>query len=114
MHPPLFEDYRKWVISKKHYPYTIKEAALMFETQSYKELDKIIVVTAPIDTRIQRVMKRDLSKKEDVLKRMESQLSDKVKIAKADFIIKNDGKSSLINQIVKLHNIFIEMTKNKN
>ena len=113
VHPPLFEDYRKWVISKKNYPYTIKEAALMFETESYKELDKIIVVTAPIDTRIQRVMKRDLSKKEDVLKRMENQMSDKDKIAKADFIIKNDGKSSLINQIVKLHNIFIEMTKNK-
>lgn len=112
VHPPLFEDYRKWVISKKNYPYTIKEAALMYETESYKSLDKIIVVTAPIDTRIQRVLKRDLSKKEDVLKRMETQMSDRDKIAKADFVIKNDGKNSLIHQIIKLHNLFIEMAKN--
>ncbi|NUM31481.1 MAG: dephospho-CoA kinase [Bacteroidetes bacterium] len=114
VHPPLFEDYRKWVIANKKYPYTLKEAALMFETSSYKELDKIVVVTAPINTRINRVVKRDNVRKEDVLKRMENQLSDREKIAKADYIIKNDGKNSLIIQVLKLHKMFLEMAKNKN
>lgn len=86
----------------------------MFETSSYKELDKIVVVTAPINTRINRVVKRDNVRKEDVLKRMENQLSDREKIAKADYIIKNDGKNSLIIQVLKLHKMFLEMAKNKN
>lgn len=85
----------------------------MFETDSYKELDKIVVVTAPIYTRIKRVKERDQVKRDDVLKRMGNQLSDRDKIAKADFIIRNDGKNSLILQVVKLHKMFLELAKSK-
>lgn len=113
VHPAVFEDYREWVAKQHDYPYSIKEAALMFETDSYKELDKIIVVTAPIDTRLERVVQRDNVKNDDVLKRMENQMSDRERIAKADFIIKNDGKSSLINQVLQLHHHFLDILKNK-
>lgn len=113
VHPAVFEDYRQWVAQQQDYPYSIKEAALMFETDSFKELDKIIVVTAPINTRLERVVQRDNVKNDDVLKRMENQMSDRERIAKADFIIKNDGKSSLINQVLQLHNHFLDTVKNK-
>lgn len=107
VHPCVFEDYRHWVSEQENFPYSIKEAALMFETESYKELDKIIVVTAPINTRIERVVQRDNVKNDDVLKRMENQMSDRERIAKADYVLKNDGKTSLIQQVLELHEEFL-------
>ncbi len=112
VHPSVFEDYRKWVAKQMAFPYSIKEAALMFETESYVELDKIIVVTAPIQLRLERVTQRDNVKKDDVLKRMENQMSDRERIAKADYILKNDGKLSLIQQVLDLHHQFLELAKN--
>jgi dephospho-CoA kinase len=111
VHPCVFEDYRQWVGEQTAYPYSIKEAALMFETESFKELDKIIVVTAPINTRIERVVQRDNVKNDDVLKRMENQMSDRERIAKADYVLKNDGKSSLISQVLELHREFLSKVK---
>jgi dephospho-CoA kinase len=113
VHPAVFEDYRQWSAKQIEHPYSIKEAALMFETDSFKELDKIIVVTAPINTRLERVAQRDNLKNDDVLKRMENQMSDRERIAKADFVIKNDGKSSLINQVLHLHHHFLDLVKDK-
>ena len=75
----------------------------MFETDSYKQMDQIIVVTCPINTRIERIMKRDHMKREEVLKRIENQLSDKDRLEKADFVIKNSGKDSLILQCLSIH-----------
>jgi dephospho-CoA kinase len=114
VHPCVFEDYRTWVSKQLEHPYSIKEAALMFETDSYKELDKIIVVTAPINLRLERVVQRDNVKNDDVLKRMENQMSDRARLAKADFVLKNDGKLSLINQVLQLHHLFLDLSKNKN
>jgi len=113
VHPYVFDDYRIWVQQQLDSPYSIKEAALMFETESYKESDKIIVVTAPIDMRIERVVQRDNVKCDDVLKRMENQMSDRERLARADFVLKNDGKSSLIKQVLVLHNQFIELVTSK-
>jgi len=112
VHPAVFKDYREWVAKQVEFPYSIKEAALMFETDSYKELDKIIVLSAPINTRLDRVAKRDNVKNDDVLKRMENQMSDRERISKADYVIKNDGKVSLISQVLQLHHHFLEMVKN--
>jgi dephospho-CoA kinase len=94
------------------HPYSIKEAALMFETDSYKELDKIIVVKAPINLRLERVVERDNVKNDDVLKRMENQMSDRERIARADYVINNDGKLSLISQVLELHHQFLDFVKN--
>ncbi len=109
VHPLIFDDFRTWASKQVDYPYSIKEAALMFETDSFKELDKIIVVTAPINMRLERVGQRDNVKQDDVLKRMENQMSDRERIAKADFVLKNDGKSSLINQVLELHHHFLDL-----
>jgi len=111
VHPSVFQDYRQWVAQQSAYPYSVKEAALMFETESFKELDKIIVVTAPINTRLSRVVARDNVKNDDVLKRMENQMSDRERIEKADFVLQNDGKTSLIHQVLKLHRHFLDIVK---
>jgi dephospho-CoA kinase len=110
VHPAVFEDYAEWVKLQEveGHPYSVKEAALLIEAESYKELDKLIVVTCPIDIRLERITKRDGIRREEVLKRIENQLSDKDRLEHADHIIKNSTNFSLVKQVVKLHKTFSE------
>ena len=110
VHPAVFEDYAAWVEKqiKAGHPYSIKEAALLVEAESYKELDKLIVVTCPIDIRLERITKRDGIRREEVLKRIENQLSDKDRLQHADYVVKNATNYSLIKQALQLHNTFIQ------
>ncbi|MFN7098730.1 MAG: dephospho-CoA kinase, partial [Gammaproteobacteria bacterium] len=85
-------------------PYIIKEAALFFETGSAEGMDIIIGVYAPDALRIQRVMQRDKITREDVLNRMNHQISQTIKMKLCDKVIINDEQSLLIPQILKLHN----------
>lgn len=110
VHPAVFEDYAAWVADQiaAGHPYSVKEAALLVEAESYKELDKLIVVTCPIDIRLERITKRDGIRREEVLKRIENQLSDKDRLVHADHVIKNATNFSLIKQVLVLHNIFLK------
>ncbi|MFT7588152.1 MAG: dephospho-CoA kinase [Limisphaerales bacterium] len=103
VHPAVFRDSIDWTEQHAEYPYTIKEAALLFESGSYKMLDKIVAVYAPQELRIKRVVHRDNTNKEEVLKRIEKQWPDEKKVALADFVIYNDGTQSLIAQVWELH-----------
>lgn len=108
VHPRVAEDYHGWVIGNEQSPYVIKEAALLFEAGSYKALDKIIVVTAPVDMRIDRVLKRDQHRtKEDVQRILKSQMAEEEKIELADFVILNDGTQLVIPQVLALHKQFV-------
>jgi dephospho-CoA kinase len=105
VHPIVFKDFDNWLFEKEqlNIKYIIKEAALMFETDSYKKIDKFIVVTAPMELRISRTMQRDSILKEQVLSRMNNQLSQEEKLAKADYEIINNEEISLIEQVFSLH-----------
>jgi dephospho-CoA kinase len=105
VHPAVKEDNERWFLEQKS-QMALKEAALLIESGSYKDLDKVIVVTCPIETRIERVMSRDKSTKEAVLKRIENQMPEEEKIKYADFIIINDGKKLLIPQVLKIYKKF--------
>ena len=109
VHPAVKQDYEQWTIQHREKPYSLKEAALLFESNSYKNLHKVIVITCPIEMRIERIMKRDHVKKEDVLKRIQNQSTDKQRLEKADFVIFNDGRRSLIEQTLKIHNEVLEL-----
>ena len=84
VHPAVIIDFELWTQEHKHEPYSLKEAALLFESNSYKNLHKVIVINSPIETRIERVVKRDHVKREDVLKRIENQSTDRERMEKAD------------------------------
>lgn len=107
VHPIVIEAGRNWA-NKQNGAYSLKEAALLFESDSYKSLDKIIVVTAPLEIRIARVMKRDNISREEVLHRMDSQMPEDKKIEMADFVIVNDEIIPLLPQIEKIHRTLIE------
>lgn len=110
VHPAVFDDYANWVKDQSDagHLYSVKEAALLVEAESYKELDKLIVVTCPIDIRLERITKRDGIRREEVLKRIENQLSDKDRLEHADYVIKNATNFSLIKQVLVLHKTFTE------
>ena len=113
VHPAVFEDGQKWQLEQqaKGAPYTLKEAALLFETGSYKTLDKIIVVTAPEELRIKRVMQRDNTTKEAVLARMSKQMPQAEKEAKADFLVHNIAWETLNSQVSVLHEQLLYLSK---
>jgi dephospho-CoA kinase len=105
VHPRVGEDYKRWVNAHNTSPYVLKEAALLFESNSFIGLDKIIVVNAPKDLRIQRVLKRDPQRTErqvrDIIK---NQMAEEEKVKRADFLIVNDERGMIIPQVLKIHN----------
>jgi dephospho-CoA kinase len=89
--------------SRSQAPFTLKEAALLFESGTAALLDKIIVVKAPEKVRIQRVVDRDKVSEEEVRKRMRQQMPEEEKVARADFVIDNSGEQLLLPQVVSLY-----------
>lgn len=109
VHPAVRDHSARWANAHKKAPYVLKEAALMVESGNYKDLDKLIVVSAPLDTRIQRVIKRDNVTKEAVMARENKQMSEEEKVALADYIINNDGQHALVPQVHKIHQELIKL-----
>jgi len=107
VHPRVEADYTQWVNNHVNYRYVLKEAALLFEAGSYRKLDQIILVTAPQEIRISRVLIRDQHRtREDIEKIIMNQLPEQEKEMKADFIIRNDESELILPQILKLHERF--------
>ena len=103
IHPAVAEDLKKWLHENNHERLLFDEAALLFETGSYRRMDKVILVTAPEETRIRRVVSRDAHRDEkDVQEIMSQQMKDEEKIPLADYIFVNDGRQSLIKQVMDL------------
>lgn len=103
IHPAVAEEFRQFVNNHKG-ALVIKESALLFETGLFKQLNKTILVTAPFDLRVARIMERDHLSKDQVLLKMKSQMSDEEKIKLADFIINNNEKDFLITQSLAIFN----------
>ncbi len=102
LHPLVIEDFREWCKSKKESIYVIHEAAIIFESGVEKDFDKIIHVSCPKEIAIQRVIERDGTTREEILKRMQFQLTDEEKADRSDWVISNDGTLMLIPQILEL------------
>lgn len=102
LHPAVGIHFERW-LKKQKTPYVLKEAAILFESGAYKQVDKVITVVAPLDLKIQRTMKRDGATKEAILSRMELQLPDEEKIKRSDFVIQNDEQTLLIPQVLGVH-----------
>lgn len=107
VHPAVFRAFDAWVKRFTNEPYVLKEAALLFESDSYKMCDHTIIVTTPLGIRIKRVMKRDGLSKTDVENRNARQFSQEKKAELADYIIENDDKQLVIPQVLALHDQFL-------
>lgn len=113
VHPAIFRAFDSWAADIKNVPYVLKEAALLFESSSYKTCDFSLLVTAPFEIRIERVMKRDPITRVEIEAREARQFPEEKKIELANYIIKNDNKQLLIPQVLKLHDQFLLLARTR-
>lgn len=103
VHPAVKEKFEYWLLENRESPFVIKEAAIMFESGAYKEMDKIATVYTPESIRLKRVLNRDNISVELIKKRIENQISEQEKIKRSDFVIINDDNKLVLPQIIKLY-----------
>ncbi len=107
VHPATIKDAGEWM-RKQKVPYLIKEAALIFESGSQKDLDYVIGVKAPLALRLQRAIERDKVTAEQVKARMNMQMDEEIKMRLCNYVIVNDEQQLLIPQVLELHEKFLK------
>ena len=118
VHPATIRDAAKWMAeqftgSGGMTPYTIKEAALIFESGSAAQLDYVIGVYAPVQLRIKRTMERNHLSYDEVKQRMDKQLDETMKMKLCDFVVYNDEEHLLIPQVLELHQKLLSLSNQK-
>jgi len=108
IHPIVKNHFDEWIKTqeKSNKKYIIKEAAILFESGAYKQVNKIIIVSTELDLRIKRLQKRDNITKSEILKKVASQMPEEEKIKLSNYIIYNNKNDMLLPQVLKFHNIF--------
>ncbi|MBP5982856.1 MAG: dephospho-CoA kinase [Fluviicola sp.] len=99
VHPVVRTDFKLWVENQTQ-SIVFQESALLVETGAVQLFDALIVVTAPLEDRIKRIQKRDGLNTSDIERRFANQFSDEEKIKVADFVLINDERSPLLNQVL--------------
>jgi len=113
VHPAVFRAFDAWVKNFDDAPYVLKEAALLFESDSYKMCDYTIMVQAPLENRIRRVMQRDELTRAEVESRNSHQFSEEKKTKLANYVIKNDDVQLVIPQVLTLHEEFLSLVSSQ-
>ncbi|RYU89947.1 dephospho-CoA kinase [Mucilaginibacter terrigena] len=111
VHPAVFRAFDKWVLDQKDAPYVLKEAAILFESGSYKMCDRSVLVTAPLALRIKRVTDRDGITADEVKSRNDRQFTEEQKLALANDVIINDDTQPVIPQVLKLHRLYLSLAQ---
>ncbi|MBX0292502.1 dephospho-CoA kinase [Hymenobacter sp. HSC-4F20] len=109
VHPHVGRDFADWTAARRAqgYPYVLKEAALLYESGAYQQLDRIITVFAPLEIRQARVLRRDPHRTpDDIQNIIGKQMSEEEKMQRADYIIRNDEQHLLIPQVLQLDKEF--------
>ena len=102
IHPAAANDFESF-IKTKNGDYIVKEAAIIFETNTEDNYNKIILIRAPLEERIKRVILRDNLSREDVIKRVNNQIDDSTIIDNCDYIIENNNLKDLKEKVLKIH-----------
>ena len=102
VHPAVKRHFEAWA-KRQSGSLVFLETAILFESGFNSETHKVILVTAPLDIRIERVVRRDQCTQEQVMQRIAQQWTEEAKALKSDFIIVNDGLHSLIKQTEKIN-----------
>ncbi len=109
VHPATFRAFDNWLQNIHSAPYVIKEAALLFESDSYKMCDRSLLVSAPLENRIARVIKRDHITRAEVESREARQFTEEKKKQLANDVIVNDDHQLVIPQVLALHEQYLRI-----
>ena len=108
VHPATLRDAARWM-ERQETAYTIKEAALIFESAAAEQLDYVIGIYAPVSLRIKRTMERNGVTHEEVAKRMNNQIDERIKMKLCDFVIYNDEEQLVIPQVLQLNQKLLQL-----
>ncbi len=106
VHPATISYAKQW-IGGHTTPYTIKEAAIFFESGSDKDMDVMVGIQAPQEVRIARAMKRGTQTREQVLAIMARQMDEDEKMSRCDHVIMNDDRQAIVPQVLQLHQLLL-------
>lgn len=109
IHPAVEQNFIIWCANHSQQKYVIKEAAILFESGSYKKLDGVICVVSPLELRLKRVAVRDNESEAEILKRINNQWSDEQRIALSNWVIQNDEQSPILSQVLQIHQKIITL-----
>ncbi|MEJ1222150.1 dephospho-CoA kinase [Sediminicola sp. 1XM1-17] len=107
VHPAVKEHFHSWVKDQDH-PYVVQEAAIIFENGMQDRYDATVLVTAPKEVRINRVMARDKVEEQDVLSRMDNQWDEAAKMALATYVIHNIDLEDTKRKVQEIHQVFLK------
>jgi dephospho-CoA kinase len=102
IHPVVKEDFKRWLSENKSRKIVAIESAILIESGFSSEVDYLVMVYAPLELRVQRVMERDHISRDEVLKRIGAQMDDEIKKESADFLIINDETLPVLPQVLSL------------
>ena len=108
VHPAVKKDFAQWA-TQQDFSYVIQEAAILIENGSHSAFDKMILVTAPLEDRITRLLQRDSSSREDILERVQHQWEDSKKEQFADYVIENIELPETAKQVARIHSELLEL-----
>ena len=109
IHPAVEQNFIIWCANHAQKKYVIKEAAILFESGSYKKLDGVICVVSPLELRLKRLAVRDNESEAEILKRINNQWSDEQRIALSNWVINNDEQSPVLSQVLLVHQKIITL-----
>ena len=113
IHPVVFSRFREWV-KRQDAPYVIMEAAILFESGADKIVDRIMTVVAPVEQRIERVIRRNMLTSDQVMERMRNQLDDEIRIQRSDYVVRNSENDMIIPVILKIHGELLQQVNKSN
>ncbi|WP_181304923.1 dephospho-CoA kinase [Rufibacter sp. XAAS-G3-1] len=114
VHPQVRKDFYRWVDQQPQAPYILKEAALMFESNAYTQVDHVLTVSAPLPLRLTRTLQRDPHRTTaEVEAIMGKQLSEEERVTRAPFVLYNDDTHLVLPQVAHLHETFLKLAAGK-
>lgn len=114
VHPRVLEDFKQWTLRYRNEPYVLFESAILFESRLQNNFDRVICVTAPLELRIRRILKRDGITAEMVESRIRNQSDEDFKKKNSDFVINNSrGEKYRVRCVQKIHNQLLKLSQNQ-
>lgn len=113
IHPAVFRSFGEW-FNQQYSPYSIMEAAILFESGAFRFMDKIVTVVTPLDERIERLVSGNRLTKEEINERIKNQIDDDSRIKQSDFIISNSENDLIIPSIIGIHEEMLKLCKKAN
>ncbi len=113
IHPAVFRSFWEW-FDQQDSPYSIMEAAILFESGAFRFMDKIVTVVTPLEERIERLVSGNRLTREQINERIKNQIDDESRIKQSDFVISNSENDLIIPSIIGIHEEMLKLCKKAN